>query len=112
MAAGKQTNQIAIVISAARRFVDLIKEELIEIALAELRELVPESHKANLLHSHIVKEREATLSHTVESDDLRPGSRTSIPNLILAGDWTDTGLPATIESAVLSGDIAADCIRA
>jgi len=58
-----------------------------------------------------VKEREATLSHTVESDNLRPCPRTSIPNLILAGDWTKTGLPATIESAVMSGDLAARMVE-
>jgi hydroxysqualene dehydroxylase len=57
-----------------------------------------------------VKEREATLSHTVESDSLRLSARTSIPNFILAGDWTRTGLPATIEGAVLSGKAAAQLI--
>lgn len=107
---GKQTNQIAVVISAAHMVVDWTKDQLVEIVLSELNELIPESRNARLLHSVVVKEREATLSHTIESDDLRPGPRTRLPNLILAGDWTDTGLPATIESAVLSGNIAADCV--
>ncbi|HXG90923.1 MAG TPA: hydroxysqualene dehydroxylase HpnE [Blastocatellia bacterium] len=107
---GRQSNQIAVVISAARGFVEWTKDELVEMAIAELRQLIPESRNANLLHSAIVKEREATLAHTIESDSLRPGPRTTIPNLILAGDWTKTGLPATIESAVLSGNIAADCL--
>jgi uncharacterized protein with NAD-binding domain and iron-sulfur cluster len=80
------------------------------MALAELNELIPASRSARLLHSRIVKEREATLAHTVESDGLRPGPRTGIPNLILAGDWTATGLPATIESAVMSGNAASDLI--
>jgi squalene-associated FAD-dependent desaturase len=105
--AGKRSNQIAVIISAARDFVDWTRSDLVEMALSDLHELLPESRSAVLLHSAIVKEREATLSHTVESDSLRLGPRTSIPNLILAGDWTDTGLPATIESAVLSGDTAA-----
>lgn len=104
---GKRSNQIAVIISAARDFVDWTRSDLVEMALSDLHELLPESRSAVLLHSAIVKEREATLSHTVESDSLRLGPRTSIPNLILAGDWTDTGLPATIESAVLSGDVAA-----
>jgi squalene-associated FAD-dependent desaturase len=104
---GKQSNQVAVIISAARDFVDWTRNDLVEMAISELHELLPESRPAELLHSVIVKEREATLSHTVESDSLRPGPRTSIPNLILAGDWTDTGLPATIESAVISGDVAA-----
>lgn len=102
------SNQIAVIISAAHAFVDWTKEQLIEMALGELRELLPESRDAVLLHSRIVKEREATLSHTLESDHLRPGPRTSIANLILAGGWTATGLPDTIESAVLSGHTAAE----
>src|SRR4029077_19812290 len=95
---------------AAREFVDWTKNDLVGMAISELHELLPASRDAEVLHSVIVKEREATLSHSVESDSSRPGPRTSIPNLILAGDWTDTGLPATIESAVMSGDVAARSI--
>ena len=104
----KKTNQIAVIISAARDFVDWTKDALVEMALSELHEMLPASREAKLNQSAIVKEREATMAHTVESDGLRPGPRTSIPNLILAGDWTDTGLPATIESAVMSGHNAAE----
>jgi zeta-carotene desaturase len=107
---GKHSNQIAVIISAARGYVDWTKQELVEMALSELNELMPASRSARLLHSRVVKEREATLAHTIESDSLRPPPRTVIPNLILAGDWTATGLPATIESAVLSGHIAAEMI--
>lgn len=102
------SNQIAVIISAAHAFVDWTKEQLVEMALGELHELLPESRAAQLLHSRIVKEREATLSHTLDSDNLRPGPRTSLENLILAGGWTATGLPDTIESAVLSGHTAAE----
>jgi squalene-associated FAD-dependent desaturase len=105
-----RSHQVAVIISAARDFVDWTKGDLVEMAISELHDLLPMSRNAELLHSVIVKEREATLSHTVELDRLRPGPRTSIPNLILAGDWTDTGLPATIESAVISGDVAAQII--
>ncbi|MFL6275812.1 MAG: hydroxysqualene dehydroxylase HpnE [Blastocatellia bacterium] len=108
----ESSNQLAVIISAAHDFVDWTKEQLVEMALGELHELLPESRDARLLHSRIVKEREATLSHTVESDDLRPGPRTSIDNLILAGGWTATGLPDTIESAVLSGHTAAEIAAA
>jgi hydroxysqualene dehydroxylase len=103
----RRANQIAVIISAARKFVDYTKEQLVEMALAELNDLLPETRFAKLRHSRIVKEREATLSHTVESDRIRPGPRTKARNLILAGDWTATGLPATIESAVVSGEMAA-----
>ena len=109
---GKASNQVAVIISAARDFVDWTKTDLVEMALGDLHKLLPQSRHAELLHSVIVKEREATLSHSVESDSLRPGPQTSIENLLLAGDWTDTGLPATIESAVISGEVAAQIVAA
>jgi uncharacterized protein with NAD-binding domain and iron-sulfur cluster len=104
----KESNHVALVISAAYKYVDCTREELVELACAELRSLVPDAKGAKLLHSRVVKEREATISHTIESDRIRPGANTPIHNLILAGDWTDTGLPATIESAVMSGRRAAE----
>ena len=107
---GKRSNQIAMIISAARDFVDWTRNDLVEMAIGELHELLPRTRSSTVLHSAIVKEREATLSHTVESDNLRPGPLTSIPNFVIAGDWTNTGLPATIESAVMSGDVAAASI--
>jgi len=106
----KKSHQIAVIISAARDFVGSTRDELVEMALSELSRLVPETRSAILTHSVIVKEREATLAHTVESDHLRPPPTGSSSNLILAGDWIDTGLPATIESAVLSGHAAAGII--
>ncbi|HSE97191.1 MAG TPA: hydroxysqualene dehydroxylase HpnE [Blastocatellia bacterium] len=106
----RASNHIAMIISAAHDFIDWSKTELTGLAKQELNELLPETGSASLLHATVVKEPEATLSHTVLSDRIRPGPRTSIPNLILAGDWTATGLPATIESAVLSGHVAAELI--
>jgi squalene-associated FAD-dependent desaturase len=106
----KKSNHIALVISAAHGYISMTRNELVEMALAELHQLIPESRKATLLHSTIIKERDATLSHTIASDTLRPYAQTAIANLILAGDWTNTGLPATIESAVLSGKLAASLI--
>ena len=110
LSAEQKTNHIAVIISAARDFVDWTRDALVEMALSELHEMIPASRQAKLIQSAIVKEREATMAHTVESDHLRPGPRTALANLVLAGDWTDTGLPATIESAVLSGTIAAQII--
>jgi squalene-associated FAD-dependent desaturase len=106
----KRSNQVAVIISAARDFVDWSKDELVEMAVEDLHQMLPSSRSATVLHSVIVKEREATISHSIESDELRPGPRTSVPNLILAGDWTNTGLPATIESAVMSGNVAAEIV--
>ena len=110
LGSGTGSNHIALIISAAREFVNWTREALVEMALSDLNELLPESRSARLRHSVIVKERDATISHTVESDSLRLGPRTSLSNLILAGDWTNTGLPATIESAVLSGHLAAGIV--
>ena len=58
----------------------------------------------------IVRERRATFEATPEQNALRPGTVTGFKNLFLAGDWTDTGLPATIEGSVRSGDRAADLV--
>jgi uncharacterized protein with NAD-binding domain and iron-sulfur cluster len=56
----------------------------------------------------IVRERRATFAATPAENARRPGSKTALSNLYLAGDWTDTGLPATIEGAIRSGNRAAD----
>ncbi len=58
----------------------------------------------------IVRERRATFEATPEQNALRPGSVTDWKNLFLAGDWTDTGLPSTIEGSIRSGDRAADLV--
>ena len=110
LAPAEKTNQIAVIISAARDFVDWTRDSLVEMAVSELHDMLPASRGAKLTQSAIVKEREATMAHSVESDSLRPGPRTYLKNLVLAGDWTDTGLPATIESAVMSGHAAAEIV--
>jgi squalene-associated FAD-dependent desaturase len=110
-ATANHSHHLALIISAANRYVNHTKNQLIDLALRDLHHLIPQSREANVLHSTIVKERQATISHTVESDRLRPNPQTSITNFFLAGDWTNTGLPATIESAVLSGNTAAGLIK-
>jgi squalene-associated FAD-dependent desaturase len=60
----------------------------------------------------VVKERRATFAATPEQAAQRPGTRTDVPNLVLAGDWTATGLPATIEGAIRSGRTAAEALLA
>jgi uncharacterized protein with NAD-binding domain and iron-sulfur cluster len=60
----------------------------------------------------VIKERRATFAALPEEDARRPGARTRWRNLVLAGDWTATGLPATIEGAVRSGNRAADMVSA
>jgi uncharacterized protein with NAD-binding domain and iron-sulfur cluster len=94
---------VSCVISAAENVVDLTNAELVHIALDDLRSLYPEA--SGLIHSVVVREKRATFSCTPASEKLRPGNRTEIRNLFLAGDWTNTGLPATIEGAILSGNV-------
>jgi hypothetical protein len=82
-------------------------DEIAREADAELREAFPEARPATLLEARVYKERRATIRSTPEVQRLRPGPRTSVDRLLLAGDWTDTGLPPTIEGAVQSGHRAA-----
>lgn len=101
---------LSIVISGAHEYIDVPSEKLVEIALRELKKVIPATSTASLLHSKVIKERHATFSPQPGVDKFRPSQKTSIKNLFLAGDWTDTGLPATIEGAVLSGQKCAKAI--
>jgi zeta-carotene desaturase len=98
---------VSLVLSGAHEHISRSKEELLAIALRELGEVLPSVRNANLLHSLVIKERLATFSPRPEAEPLRPSARTPVRGLFLAGDWTATGLPATIEGAVQSGYTAA-----
>ena len=104
---GASDHYVSLVLSGAHEHVSKSKEELLAIALRELGEMLPVVHKVKLLHSLVIKERFATFSPSPEAEPLRPPARTPIRDLFLAGDWTATGLPATIEGAVQSGYAAA-----
>jgi uncharacterized protein with NAD-binding domain and iron-sulfur cluster len=107
---GAGENYVSLVLSGAHRYVVRSKEELLAMAMLQLGELFPQAQKASLLHSLVIKERSATFSPTWEAEQLRPTARTPVRGLYLAGDWTATGLPATIESAVQSGYNAATAV--
>ncbi len=94
--------------SAAHKEVELPADALVQESMEDLRRLIPAVRPARLLGSRVIKERHATFSARPGTDRLRPGPETPIRSLILAGDWTDTGLPATIEGAVRSGFRAAE----
>jgi zeta-carotene desaturase len=102
-----QDHYVSLVLSGAHEHVSRSKEELLAITLRELGGALPAVRKAKLLHSLVIKERFATFSPSPEVEPLRPPARTPLPGLFLAGDWTATGLPATIEGAVQSGYTAA-----
>ena len=77
---------------------------------AELAEAFGAARCARLIGARVYKERRATMRATPEADALRPATHTRVEGLFLAGDWTDTGLPPTIESAALSGHRAAEAL--
>ncbi|MGC2084946.1 MAG: FAD-dependent oxidoreductase, partial [Bradyrhizobium sp.] len=106
--------RLSVTISNGDRLVDMPREEL---AIAIWRDVckaagLPAEQQAQLPPWQIVRERRATFEATPEQNALRPGAKTAFRNLALAGDWTDTGLPATIEGSVRSGDRAADLVLA
>ena len=96
---------VTLVASAAGRLVDQPDERLVEIALGDLHKFLPETRTIPLEHHLVVRERHATFA--LPKGHAPPPNRTAAPGLYVAGDWTDTGLPATVESAVESGYRAA-----
>ncbi len=98
---------LALVVSGAHNLVEMEKESLVELAHNELKRFYPAARISAVVHSLIIKEKRATFSPKVGMEQFRPSHRTSVKNLFLAGDWTDTKLPATIEGAVQSGFDAA-----
>ena len=103
---------LSFVISGARDLIDKSNDALLEIVLRDLRAMIPAARAAKVLKALVIKEKSATIAPDPQSDALRPPVATPIPNLFLAGDWTQTGLPSTIESAVVSGNRAAEVVVA
>jgi hypothetical protein len=83
-------------------------DAILEETARELAEAFPNADTATLLRSRVYKERRATIRSTPEIQPLRPPATTGARGLFLAGDWTATGLPPTIEGAVRSGHTAAE----
>ena len=103
---GADTSNVSLVSSGADPLVSLSNDELVVIARRELLDALPETRRARLTHATVVREKRATFS-LAPGQPGRPGTKTPIPGFYLAGDWIDTGLPGTIESAVTSGYWAA-----
>lgn len=99
-----------VVISNSRDLRGQPQEETIEKVVAELASVWPEVRNARLLSSRLITEHRAVFSPTPGVEQLRPSQQTPIANLQLAGDWTQTGWPATMEGAVRSGYLAAENI--
>jgi zeta-carotene desaturase len=105
-----QGRYIELVVSASRSLVEAKREDVIALAVRELAEFFPAVAGASLEKSHVVKEIRATFSAKPGLEAHRPLNRTSIGNLFLAGDWTRSGWPATMEGAVRSGYLAAEAV--
>jgi squalene-associated FAD-dependent desaturase len=101
---------VELVVSSSKSLVEKSRQEIIDLALNELREFFPGARDANLVKSTVIKEVHATYSPLPGVDAYRPPNETVWPRVFLAGDWTATGWPATMEGAVRSGYRAAECI--
>jgi zeta-carotene desaturase len=102
----------ALVSSAANDYSEFSREEMLQLVKAELnRAFNIELQKTHhIVNYKVISEKRATISQTPESLHYRPATKTPIKNFFLAGDWIDTGLPATIEGAALSGKLAIEQI--
>jgi squalene-associated FAD-dependent desaturase len=106
--AGLKTGQyLAVSLSAADRYVGVPSAQLRGQFLAELARLFPAAANAQVVDSFVTRERRATFRQAPGCGALRPGAATSVSGLVLAGSWTDTGWPDTMEGAVRSGHCAA-----
>ncbi len=99
-----------VVISASRELAGRDRKQVVAEVCSELAAIWPAAAGAKLLHARVVTEHAAVFSARPGLDRLRPGQQTSIPGVLLAGDWTATLWPSTMESAVRSGYLAAEAI--
>jgi zeta-carotene desaturase len=101
---------IQTVISASRSLLETPRNEIIDLAVRELAEFFPEVKEGRLEKAQVIKEVRATFSAKPGLEALRPPARTHLKNFFLAGDWTRSGWPATMEGAVRSGYLAAEAV--
>ncbi len=109
-AEGSSASYLELVVSASRSLVPMTRQEIIDLALGELALFFPGVNSANLLKATVVKEVRATYSIRPHLDQIRPSSVSPWPGIFLAGDWTATGWPATMEGAVRSGYLGAEAL--
>jgi hydroxysqualene dehydroxylase len=107
---GDGASHLSLVSSGAEAIVSQSNGELVEVALTEVRDALPAARNATVIRAIVVREKRATFS-LAPGQPQRPQTVTPVRGLLLAGDWVDTGLPATIESAVMSGHMAAAAVR-
>jgi zeta-carotene desaturase len=101
---------LQLVISASYDLLQKSRQEIIDLCLAEVWDALPRAREAELLKATVIKEAAATFSPEPGVHRWRPPQQTAISGLFLAGDWTQTGWPATMEGAVRSGYLAAEAL--
>jgi len=109
-ASGAPQQYLQLVISASYDLLRKSREEIIDLCLKEVRHALPAAREAQLVKATVIKEAAATFSPEPGVDRWRPSQETKIPRLFVAGDWTQTGWPATMEGAVRSGYLAAEAV--
>jgi squalene-associated FAD-dependent desaturase len=108
--AEKEGQYLQLVISASYDLASRSRQDIIALCLDELRNVLPKTREAKLTKGTVVKEMSATFSPAPGSDRWRPAQKSPLARLFLAGDWTSTGWPSTMEGAVRSGYLAAEAI--
>jgi zeta-carotene desaturase len=101
---------LQLVISASYDLLQKPRQEIIDLCLNEVRHAFPAARQAELVKATVIKEAAATFSPEPGVDRWRPKQESSVRGLFLAGDWTATGWPATMEGAVRSGYLAAEAV--
>jgi hydroxysqualene dehydroxylase len=110
--ATRSGQRVCISVSAAWEYIGQTREELAETFISEMARVFPRAGEARVLRAVVVKQRHATFRCRPGANDIRPGSVTPLSNLFLAGEWTRTGWPSTMESAARSGYNAAGAVGA
>jgi squalene-associated FAD-dependent desaturase len=107
---GSAASHLSTVSSGATDLTRMTRDDLIALAAKEIADALPRARRATLVRATVISEKQATFSLAPDQPP-RPGMRTGVEGLYLAGDWMDTGLPGTIESAVRSGHGAAELVN-
>jgi len=105
-----ERSYIELVVSSSKSLIEKSRADIVDLALGEVREFFPAARDAKLIKSTVIKEVHATYSPRPGIDAYRPPAATVWPRVFLAGDWTATGWPATMEGAVRSGYLAAEAL--
>ena len=104
--------RLQVVVSASRALNPMGRGDIVDLTIKELKEFLPGVREAKLVKAHVVKEVRATFSARPGLEFIRPEASTAIPNFTLAGDWTRSGWPSTMEGAARSGHKAAERVAA